>query len=332
MTFWKEVEKQALAQQPAGELQDLVGSLQATGDFADMAPGRTRIERPMQTGMLFSPGRVDLDGDRLIWNPLGGRYKRAKEKMLVGFILLCDADDFPAAVLSFAKTWGVLGVCKHNLPCSHNPGSFGSSHGAPPCLPMLVTPLAPDVSGFMFWEPLSAWWAWSRKMKSLLAIASRLKQHQKASSEDWDVVKDTRDSGIGDSASEPYVRSIPAARAELARELDDWISIGQVRPRISWSISGWRFNLDAASMGPNLFGLLALYVATEVAGMGFASCSECGKSYRPERQLNPKTRNYCLECRGGIGGKKAAWREASRRYRRLQGEKRATLFSNSVIQ
>jgi len=195
----------------------------------------------MQAGLLFSPGAVELDGDRLIWSPQNSRYKRILSTMLDSFIGLCDADDFPIAVLSFAKKWGVLGVCEHDLPCSHNPGPSG-----PPCLPMLVTPLPRQGSDVRCWEPISVWWACSRKMKGLLSIAAMLTQGKRGRFEDWNAVKDIRDSGLGETEAEPYVQDLLTARRELASELDGWISIGQVRPRISWNRtpSGWRVNLD----------------------------------------------------------------------------------------
>ena len=189
---------------------------------------------------------------------------------------------------------------------------------------MLVTPLPRQGSDVRCWEPISVWWACSRKMKGLLSIAAMLTQGKRGRFEDWNAVKDIRDSGLGETEAEPYVQDLPTARRELASELDGWISIGQVRPRISWNRtpSGWRVNLDAVSMGPNLFGLLALQVASEVTGTGkgIAICSSCAKSYRPERRLNPKHRNYCPDCRG-VSGKQAARRDAARDFRRRQQEK-----------
>jgi hypothetical protein len=311
MTDWQTIE----AQEPDKGLQE------SLRDLASVIPGVRDVkfpERPLQAGLLFAPGEVHLDGENLVWSLQGARYKPTRSGMLDDFIRLCDADDFPEAVLSFARRWGLLGICDHGLPCSHNQGLSG-----PPCLPMLVTPL-PREGDFRFWEPINVWWAWSRRMKALLSIAGTLNRGKRASFEDWNTVKDTRDTGLGETEAEPYVRDLPKARRELAWEVDGWISIGQVRPRISWhrTPQAWRFSLDAVATGPNLFGLLALYVATEVTGTGkgIAICSSCTNAYRPERWLNPKNRNYCPKCRGD-SGKQAARRDASREYRRRKREK-----------
>ena len=228
----------------------------------------------------------------------------------------------------------------------------------PACLPMLVTPLPPEecseripllVSGtarqyelsvrapiainapeskIRHQEPIDAWRRWSQKAKRLLEIAGYLSasestraNHKKMPPFDatpWY-------SDLDGSAPEPPV-TLSAAREQLAEELDDWISIGQVRPRVSWNKTskGWRLDLDAVSTGPNLFGLLGLYITNEVAGTekGFAICSSCARFYRTgTRRPNPKNRNYCPGCRGD-NGKQAAQRDASAAYRRRQREKR----------
>jgi hypothetical protein len=100
--------------------------------------------------------------------------------------------------------------------------------------------------------------------------------------------------------------------------------MGEVRPRLSWKSAParWQLDLDAVSTGPNLLGILALYIASEIAGTGrgMAFCSSCEQSYSPERRLNPNNRNYCPKCRG-VSGKRAARRDASRDFRRREREK-----------
>jgi hypothetical protein len=117
---------------------------------------------------------------------------------------------------------------------------------------------------------------------------------------------------------------IQAQRQEFTWELDGWSLMGQVRPRVSWNRTppGWVLNLDAVGTGPNLFGLLSLYIASEVAGAGTAGvfCTSCGRFYTPNRRPNPCRSNYCQQCRGETG-KNAAWRDASRRYRRRRAER-----------
>lgn len=329
MTYWQTVETRAQAE-PDMALRDSF-----PGKFPD---------RPMQAGLLFSPKDVQLEGDRLVWSALSARYKRTRVGMLEDFIALCDAEDYPAAVLAYARKWGVLGICEHGMPCSHNQPRLPTGWPGvvqPACLPMLVTPLPPEErnkegmpiridapeSKIRHWEPIDAWHPWSQKAKGLLGIAGHLSEGKipRFDASPWDWVRSAPESlGTLEQQRQNKNIALSAAREQLAEELDDWISIGQVRPRISWNKTSksWRLDLDAVSTGPNLFGLLGLYIANEVAGTekGYAICSSCARFYRTERHPNPKNRNYCQECRGE-NGKQAAWRDAARDYRRRQQER-----------
>ena len=276
-------------------------------------------DRPMQSGRVFVPEDICLAGDFLTWGwvPFSGErgvtYRQAKPGMLADFIRLdCATDE---KILAYARKWGILGLCQHGLPCSHNQYRDGLLDGVQPCLPVLVTPRPREGSAFRLLEPLAAWRMWSRKAQSIINIGARLNQGKIARVEDWQVLKDLRDSGLGETAYEPFMETVANARTELTRELDGWISMGQVRPRIGWRNDRARFSLDAVSSGPNLFGLLALNIAVAIAAgegeKGLAVCSSCGSSYIPSRRPDPNRRNYCYQC-----GLKAAQRFASRRYRR----------------
>jgi hypothetical protein len=180
-----------------------------------------------------------------------------------------------------------------------------------------------------------AWRQWSRKAQALINIGAQLNQERFPRVADWRVVKDLADSGLGETEQhlrdmglvEPDYKcftrapkNLDKAYRQLAYELDDWISIGQIRPRLSWKkrraqdrigpADGARFSLDAVTSGPNLFGLLALDLALAIAGKSLAVCTACAKSYMPKRRPNPNRQNYCEYC-----GLKAAQSHASRRYR-----------------
>lgn len=293
-------------------------------EFGDVFP-----DRPMQSGRVFVPARIQFEGAFLTWPwvPHGDEkrvtYRQAKPGMLAGFVRLHRASD--QEILAYARKWGVLGICeRHGLPCSHNQYPYGPYDGVKPCLPMLVTPLPREGSDFQVGEPLAHWRVWSRKAQAILNIGARLNQGKLARLEDWQALKDLHDSGLGETEQEPFMKNVAKARAELAFELDGWISMGQVRPRISWKTDNTRlkaqFSLDAVSSGPNLFGLLALNIAVAIASgegeKGLAVCCACGESYPPKRRPDPNRRNYCEDC-----GLKAAQREAAREYRRRQRER-----------
>src|SRR5438552_701854 len=96
----------------------------------------------MPAGSVFVPSDIELEDGRLHWGAGGARYKHVSSRMLDDFIDLHDADD--SSILRFARKWGVIGVCRHGLPGSHNQYPLGLMEGVRPCLPMLVTSSAVD--------------------------------------------------------------------------------------------------------------------------------------------------------------------------------------------
>jgi hypothetical protein len=288
----------------------------------EMELGNVFPDRPMQSGLAFVPGKVETDGVHLNWGRDGARYVQPKDGMLTAFLRLSDASD--QEIAAYARRWGVLGLCTHGLPCSHNQYLFGFDDGIGFCLPVIL----PRSQGSPFWfqEPLELWRAWSRKAQALLNIAVQLNQGNRALWEDWNVIKEIRTSGLTDSKGIPaearrlaWMKDITSERKEMSEELDTWISRGQVRPRASWNTSAthsrtpvaWRFSPDTVSRGPNLFGLLALNIVHTIAGSGSAVCSACARSYPRDRRPDPGRRNYCEECRA----KGMPERDAAREYR-----------------
>jgi hypothetical protein len=255
--------------------------------------------------------------------------------MLEDFLRLHDVGD--EKILIYAQEWGVLGLCVHELPCSHSQYLYGLQHGVRPCTPVLApwpseaakSEEIENARSFRFRERLSAWRTWSKRARCLLNIGARLNQGKLAKVEDWQALKDLSDSGLGESEEARYMRTIEDGRRELASELDGWISMGQVRPRISWSKR--RFSLDAVSSGPNLFGLLALAIAVAITD-GISICSACGCDYKPRRRPNPNRREYCDSCRASGRAQRDAsrdwyqrrvtrrerWRERKRQQRNQQ--------------
>jgi hypothetical protein len=173
----------------------------------------------------------------------------------------------------------------------------------------------PDELDFRFKEPIAVWHRFARNVKALLNIAAQLNQGKMARWEDWQTFYEVDEAyELDDPKEQPFMKNVQEARKTLASEVDEWITVGQVRPRIEWDnkTRKWRFSLDAVSSGPNLFGLLALNLSLAIAGTELAVCCGCQKSYSPVRRPNSERRNYCDECRS----RKVPERDAAREYRK----------------
>jgi hypothetical protein len=225
--------------------------------------------------------------------------------------------------------YGVLKICKHDLPCSHNPPSFppvwesdfpfstpnpGSLEPAALSVDQMWPWCSPLGSGYengvwsKQWEPLSTWRHFSRQASALTKIADRLLRGQVANPGDWATVYE-RSRGPAPSWVDERINP-GLVRAEgqlLARVVNEWFTIGNVRPVLTWPsdtrpsvrLGGpvWYSGMAWVSEA-GLFGALAVQLALAVGqSRGFAICDHCRSEYVPERRPRIGQRRFCQECR-----------------------------------
>jgi hypothetical protein len=80
------------------------------------------FDRPIELGELFLPPRIEIDGDQLVWSGFDGPLKtsRVVPEILEGFTSLSDAPD--KQICAYARRFGVLKICEHSVPMSHQQG------------------------------------------------------------------------------------------------------------------------------------------------------------------------------------------------------------------
>ena len=208
------------------------------------------------------------------------------------FVALADAP--PEEVLNFARHWGILELCEHNLPASHN----APAH-APRATNTLVTWCHPrgwyDRTGkYDGWEPLEVWRQFSRQARALLHIAARLHLGQVGLPEDWRLVYERSPS------PEPapwWKQTVDGEKSKIADIVNEWLELGNVRVRTSWR--PWRQPAPVVTLaGDGLFGALACQLLLAINRTdGLAICSGCGSPYCPSRRPRMDQRRYCPECR-----------------------------------
>lgn len=264
-----------------------------------------------QARLYAVPEDIELIGDRLVWSVKEEflhdeisnallRKKRSDPELLSRFTKLADAP--PSRILKFARRWGVLGICKHLVPYTHNRPPLFRGEKRFWCTPTR------NEDG-KFWEPIDAWHAYSRQMQSMLRVAANLHQGRPGEVKDWNIIYDLGPTGDGDGLG----RYVNSDRHFFTLIVNFWIKVGSVRPNFSWSGDAAFVSFDTHLFGALVGQLLTLVSRTK--GLGF--CSGCGDPFIPVRR-RPKAdqRNYCVTC-----GRKAAWRDAQRdRRRRLKAE------------
>ncbi len=279
--------------------------LRAPWDFAGMTHdnGRLLADR-LPAGTLVVPSWIELDEgqERLLWSwhrtypPY--TQVRPDSRVLEGFVKLADA---PAEkVLDYARRFGVLGICEHGVPASHNRGPFPPQLGPQTaCRPLgyfdfLDRDRSEGLAARACWEPVEVWWRFARQARAMLDIAAHLHQDQRPRAESW---RTLWASSLGWTEGEPEPWKdwdSEDARRELADPLNMWLALGVAPPLLRWEGSG----PPAVLLGGGLFGTLAVQLMSAVTRTrGLSLCSECGDPYPPERQPRAGEKNYCQECR-----------------------------------
>ena len=105
-----------------------------------------QIERPVAMPRWPVAKRIQLDKDRLVWQPGSAdrRWIEPEPGLLTDFLALRDGK--PEDVLAYARRWGVLYLCEHDFPQGHPPGYWptrpNESHACPFDKHLRLTPRA----------------------------------------------------------------------------------------------------------------------------------------------------------------------------------------------
>jgi hypothetical protein len=262
--------------------------------------------RPLLPGRWQVPIDVTLVDGCLLWS-WPTHDVSPDSTLLPRFAALANATD--DQVLAFAQRWGVLEICGHGRPSSHSEADRQ---------PDLCFPRPVDEQLTTFSEPVDAWRALAREVRGIVKVAAALHAGRRATVADWaDIAGATiaaqvehlvETGGDADRGPARLGQEVNFDRRVLTGVVEMWLREGAVRPHVQWGkrtpgveLAGW-----------GLFGALAVQLLQVVSRIdGLITCSGCGKAYLPKRRPNPNRDHYCPDC-----GVKAAWRKASRRYRR----------------
>jgi hypothetical protein len=236
--------------------------------------------------------------------------EQAGRGMLDEFLHLFDAGD--EAILKFAQTWGVLELCRHNLPSCHE-FFIGERLRLP--APLLAKAKAACTGSPeslrqcppLGQEPLATWRFFSRQAKAILTIAADLHRLGVGEREDWATL-------LRDGVTP--LQTLSAQRLCIRDVIEDWLRLGRIKPAIDDLSGGLTWT------GADLFGELAVQVALAAKSRdGQAFCIVCGKAYEPKRRLIRRGFNFCPDATC----QKVAAAQRAQRYRM---RKRMAMHSN----
>ena len=279
------------------------------------------------------PGRIETVGDKLVWSwlypetadPYQGVTDFRKLLAIISAVPVgADCADWPLEFLQsarphytdprgmlnaftrinktqdverFARRYGVLGICRHGLPDSHDLKCRSQQDD--------LTRWNPSYS-----EPLDRWFFYVDLARSILSAAAALHQGRNASQRDWASIY-LAQGGVGpiDELVEVFNQGPGLARNFIASAVTHWLGIGGVLPQLQWgneSDSNPSFSLTAKT-----FGLLGVQLMVGVAkGHSTYFCDGCGNPYlREGRKPQTGRRNFCREC-----GEKVSNRQRQKKH------------------
>lgn len=278
-----------------------------------------------------APAHVEIEGRWLTWNPKtpGRRLNSPSKNLLLGFANLAreSDNDFDKAVLRYARRWGVLGLCEHDLP-----GTHGLHRSAPR--------FADATRGCHGWrlpdgchaEPVEPWRVLARQADAMLCGAVAINDGEPVSPEGCAALKGlcppgfwprnpVRDQQSGqrrrmaDSELVGVTGAIGPITMRVFRDDKDavafavrrWLDMADIRPVFTWSD-----RTDSGFGARTLFGALALELVT-LLGNRVAQpkvCAYCNLYYEPK----PRERRASAFC-GSEECNRMRWAKNSRARR-----------------
>lgn len=263
------------------------------------------LDRPLPPDEWQVPSLVWLEDEKIVWSygPLGPKLRKPRRGLMEGFIQLSEAETSDEKIAEFASQWGVLGICEHGLPATHNPPPIPAPQGA---IHAWCTHLGRyseesylgECDG---WEPIAAWRHFASQFRALLNLAGELHRGEPGKAEDWQLAYGSRKTVRGTG-------SVGQGQTVVSLFVERLLVMTGVRPHFSWRTGKPAMKLGAGG----LFGALAVQLALAISRTdGIAWCASCGSPFHPTRMPRDGHRSYCQRKKC----KKAALRDAKRDQR-----------------
>jgi hypothetical protein len=244
-------------------------------------------------GHTWAPAFDRLDGGRLL-REMGERVKHyTPPDLLAKFCAIAESANTDSSAVTFARKWGMLGLCQHGLPLGHS--------GVTRCPPRP-------------YEESEHWLTFARCLECMQRLGLSLNRGTYGDDLDWeiaDLVLVGPDFPPWDSSMRHLIgSSLQTARTHYQILVRRLIQICELRPRFHWSANRWNIDMDSESLS-NLPAILATQLMLTVGeAKRMLKCASCPRWFIPTRNQ----RKYCSHC-----GIRAAWREAATRKRRADG-------------
>ena len=294
---------------------------------------------PPLTENWYVPTRFKIEGDNLYWRDatdmvdgvmradfafrVSPDRKTLREKILFGFTRLANASN--EEILDYARQWGILGICVHNRPTTHEKGKtvgvLSFYHGCD---------FAQD--GDWYYEPLQVWRDYAQQFRAILSLVAALRKENPpeedpdkprrntrekiGSRENWEIVfrecrKDAQNNPT--LGADNFAGFTPISGGWMALEfvINNWIFLTNIQPKFWWWDGRSGVSLGNSLNGWGLLPILVVQMLLEANNtIDLALCSGCNQPFLLRRGQSVRRNSYCDDCRA----KAVPQKEALKRY------------------
>ena len=286
----------------------------------DMVSGAQRTGSPLAHGVVSTPTKVCVQGDKLLYLKEPEEVHRVDGNILRDFIGL-RSGDIERNIITFAKKYGTLKLCEHGRPMFHN------QEEEPPdaAHPWGCREVPSSVVGWDFEERLATWKSFSLQAQALWNTGEALRRDRRVADADLDLLGS--DAIRNARKVEQMLSRLPRA-AELQggaaasfpqflirSTLRRWLRFGGVEIQPFRRYKVWSLEFSNGTYN-STFGAIAVHLLLEIVGAPtLAVCKGCASLFAPARRVDRNRDHFC----GSKNGQREAWRlskEARRRGRR----------------
>lgn len=258
---------------------------------------------PSESYLAVGPLSLDRGERNVVWDwaryasgdPRMNRLVKPSRRTLDQFAELGGAR--PSRILAFARRWGLLELCRHRLPKTHN-GRIVTAPGK------VHLRCEQETRHGLRLEPVAEWRHLARVAAAVLRLAAAAHTESPAAAEDLALL------AVGEGLADLIQRKRYYGVARVWSEY--WLELAQLSPTV-WSDGRITFHAGGFDERGGLFGNLALQLALAIVRSdGFGICPSCRVQFTPSRS----SQRWCVECRrSGLASKLGMADLRSRRRR-----------------
>lgn len=224
---------------------------------------------------------------------------------------------FPLRALDFARSFGLLGLCRHDEP---------QLHLRPNGMCALQQMNLRDGQRVQ-WESLASWRRYSRHLSALLKVVANLQNDVLGSHDDWEAIFDAMPSyPLGDGRVAWTVRrsfdDLVSGKLMVADIVTSWLRFGAADSIMTWTAPATRPRIIFFRM--SVVGVLALQLAAIAqAPKGLYICASCRQPFILPEGSRRRAWNRNTYCEREGCGRRANNRLSQQRFQ-ARRERQAT--------